>query len=426
MRAKNRYVLGGNETMPPPGTPDSEGAQHRPVHLRVTWLCGLLLFLEGYDIAAVGYAIPSLADAWRVEARAFTATLVAGNFGLLLGSLCVGWLGDRLGRKPVIICCAATFGLFSLLSALANSPEKLAGLRFLTGLGLGGGIPVAIALAADFAPPKARGRLVMLMSVGVPIGIAAGGLLAGLFVRLIGWPAIFVAGGVAPLAMVPFLALWLPESGPLNVASRRRNPAAALFLNGLAPITLLLWAINLFSLLGVNFILLWTPALLHNAGVSPSQAIFTTMVYALSVIASPFLMAPIVDRFGMERGLACALAFGACCLLLIGVFDPPLWLLMPIIWGTGIGGGCQAGINALSGLAYPSAIRSTGAGWALGAGRIGAIVGPLLGGVLLALGFRAHGIFATAAIPAFGATLLMTILARLRLGERASSDEGPA
>jgi AAHS family 4-hydroxybenzoate transporter-like MFS transporter len=418
MRVKNRYVHGGNDAMSLSGVVDNEGAQRNPMHLRVMWLCGLVLFLEGYDIAAIGYAIPSLADAWRVGPQAFTATLVAGNFGLLLGSLCAGWLGDRLGRKPVIICCTAVFGFFSLLSALAGSPSQLAALRFLTGLGLGGGIPVAIALAADFAPAKAQGRLVTLMSVGVPIGFAAGGLLASQLVRLIGWPAIFVTGGVGPLVMVPLLALWLPESGALNAGSCQRNPVAALFLNGLAPITLLLWAINLFSLLGVYFILLWTPALLHNIGVSPSQAIFTTTMYALSVIAGPLLIAPIVDRFGMERVLACGLAFGACCVLSIGVFDPPLWLLMPIIWGAGIGGGCQAGINALSGLAYPTAIRSTGAGWALGAGRVGAIVGPLLGGVLLALGFRAQGIFAAAAIPAFGATLLMATLARLRLGER--------
>ena len=130
-------------------------------------LCGLVLFLDGYDIAAAGYAIPSLVDSWGVAPQAFTRTLAAGNFGLLLGSLGAGLLGDSLGRKP----------------------------------GLGGGIPVAIALAADFAPEMAPGRLVMLTSVGVPIGFAVGGLLTTQLVRIFGWPAIFVAGGVGPLAM---------------------------------------------------------------------------------------------------------------------------------------------------------------------------------------------------------------------------------
>ena len=131
------------------------------LHLRVAWLCGAVLFLEGYDIAAVGYAVPSLVDAWKVHPQVFTAVLTAGNIGLLLGSLFAGLLGDRLGRKPVLIGCAVVFGVFSLLSAFAGSPTHLAELRFPTGLGLGGGIPLAVALAADFAPVAARGKLVI-------------------------------------------------------------------------------------------------------------------------------------------------------------------------------------------------------------------------------------------------------------------------
>ena len=130
-------------------------------------------------------------------------------------------------------------------------------------------------------------------------------------------------------------------------------------------------------------------------------------MYAAGVIAGPLLIAPIVDRFGMERVLTCGLAFGALCVLSIGLFNPRFWLLSIIIFG-------QAGINSLSGLAYPPAIRSTGAGWALGAGRIGTIAGPLLGGLLLSLGFRPNNMFVAAAIPGFLATLLMAILARGR------------
>jgi AAHS family 4-hydroxybenzoate transporter-like MFS transporter len=388
----------------------------------VAWLCGVVLFLEGYDIAAVGYAIPSLVDAWVVAPSVFTQALTAGNVGMLLGSLCAGLLGDRLGRKPMMIGCVAVLGGFSLLAALASSPLQLAGVRFLTGLGLGGGIPLAIALASDFAPPRVQGRLVLLMSAGVPIGFTIGGLLASRLVSVFGWPAIFVVGGVLPLAMVPLLALRLPESVALRLpesvalraATRRYNLVMALFENEFAPITMLLWAINLLNLLGLYFILLWMPAILHSAGVSPSWAILGTTMYSVGVIASPLLMAPVVDRIGMERVLTYGLAFGALCLLSIGLFDPPFWLLSIVICGAGIGGGCQSGINSLSGLVYPSAIRSTGAGWALGAGRLGTIAGPLLGGVLLAYGFRAQDIITAAAVPAFGVTLLMAILGRLR------------
>jgi MFS transporter, AAHS family, 4-hydroxybenzoate transporter len=389
--------------------------QPERLHLRVAWLCGVVLFLEGYDIAAVGYAIPSLVDTWRVAPSGFTQVLTAGNIGLLLGSLGVGLLGDRLGRKPVLLSCVVAFGIFSLLSALVGSPFQMANLRFLTGLGLGGGIPLAIALASDFAPPMGQGRLMMLMSAGVPIGFAVGGLLASQLVRVFGWPAIFAVGGVLPVAMVPLLALWLPESAALNATTRRHNPVAALFRDGLAPSTALLWAMNLLNLFGNYFILLWMPAILHTTGVSPSWAIFGTTMYGLGVILGCLLTAPVVDRMGVERVSTCILALGALCVLSIGLLNPPFWLLSVIICGAGVGvGGCQAGLNSLSGRIYPPAIRSTGAGWALGAGRVGTIAGPLVGGVLLALGWRAQGMFIALAVPAFGVTLLMAILGRLR------------
>jgi AAHS family 4-hydroxybenzoate transporter-like MFS transporter len=132
----------------------------------VAALCGVVLLLEGYDIAAIGYAVPSIADAWRLAPSSFTPALVAGNVGLLIGSVGVGILGDRLGRKPVLIGCVVVFGAFSLFTAFAGSLFQLSGLRLLTGLGLGGGIPLSIALASDFARPMRQGRLVILMSIG--------------------------------------------------------------------------------------------------------------------------------------------------------------------------------------------------------------------------------------------------------------------
>jgi MFS transporter, AAHS family, 4-hydroxybenzoate transporter len=182
----------------------------RRVHQRVAWLCGAVLFLEGYDVAAAGNAIPSLVDAWKLRPALLTPALTAGNIGLLLGLLGVGLLGDRLRRRPLIICCVLEFGFFTLLSALVQSPLQLASLRFLTGLGLGGTLPLAMAIAADFAPRRSQGGFVILTNVGVPIGVTFGGLLASQLVRAFGWPAIFVAAGVLPIAVAPLLVL-LPD-----------------------------------------------------------------------------------------------------------------------------------------------------------------------------------------------------------------------
>jgi len=383
------------------------------IHLRVACLCGVVLFLEGYDIAAAGYAIPALVDAWKVPPATFTRVLTSGNVGMLLGSVCAGWLGDRLGRKPVLLGCIVVFGVFSLLSALVGSPSHLEALRFFTGLGLGGGLPTAVALASDFAPGTSQARVLILMIVGVPIGFSLGGFLASYLVYFYGWPAIFVAGGMLPLVVALLLSLWLPERAMSRSARHHFSPAL-LFQDQLAPSTLLLWTINALNLLGIYFILQWTPAILHSTGVSSSRAILGTTMYGLGTIASPFVVAHMVDRFGVEPTLASGLTFGACCVLAIGLFYPGFWIIAVLLCGVGIGGGCQAGIVSLSALAYPSPIRSTGAGWALGAGRLGTISGPLLAGFLLALGFTAPELYVLAAIPAFSTALLMAILGQMR------------
>ncbi|MDR3530414.1 MAG: MFS transporter, partial [Rhodopila sp.] len=178
------------------GTFGARRLDEQRLHIRVASLCFMVLFLEGYDITSMSYAIPSLIDAWHVRPPQFTIALTAGSFGLLFGALSAGILGDRLGRKPVLIGCTAVFGLFSLLTAAATGLGSLAVLRFFTGLGLGGGIPIAIALATDCAPLASPRRLVILMSAGISVGNTSGGFIAAQLVRLSGWPSIFVVGGL--------------------------------------------------------------------------------------------------------------------------------------------------------------------------------------------------------------------------------------
>jgi AAHS family 4-hydroxybenzoate transporter-like MFS transporter len=389
------------------------GVRVERAHLRVAGLCGVALCVEGYDIAAAGYAIPSLVDAWGQPPSAFTFVLTAGNVGLLFGSLSAGWLGGRLGRKRALVACVAAFGLLSLLCALAGSPSQLAGLRLLTGLGLGGGVPLAVALAADFAPAIAPARFVTLASIGVPIGFAVGGPLASQLVGAFGWPAIFLAGGALPLALAPFLVTHLPASLPPSEA-RLRNSVSSLFQSGLASSTSLLWAINLFSLLATYLALLWLPAILHGAGLSPSEAVFSASFFSFGVIGAALLSAFAIDRMSAEVVLTFGLAFGAACLLILALFRPPFSLLLTLICGAGFAGGCQGGINALSALAYPPAIRAIGVGWALGVGRIGAIAGPLVGGGLLALGWRPQGVFVAIGVSVLATTALMALLGRMR------------
>ena len=395
------------------------------VHIRVAWLCATVLLLEGYDIVAMGCAVPALVDAWRLPPGAFTAALGAANVGFLLGSLAAGMLGDRLGRKPVLIACVIIFGTGSLATALAASPAELAELRLFTGIGLGGGIPLAIALAADFAPLSAPGRLVIATIAAVPIGLALGGLLAGAVISSLGWRAIFLIGGAAPLMLSPLLAVRLPESTTFRARALRRSRVALLFQGELRTTTPLVWAINVLSLLTIYLILLWTPAVLHAAGASPSQATLAASVYSIGLIAGTFSLAAVVDRFGIERVLTFSLALAALTLLLIGQLDPRPCQLVVLLLGAGLGGSSQGGINALCGLIYPPPVRGSGAGWALGVGRLGAIGGPFLGGLVLGSGFGSSQIFTVAAMSACGAAVLMGILAYRRRAHETAADLSP-
>jgi AAHS family 4-hydroxybenzoate transporter-like MFS transporter len=395
---------------------DASADQGR-LHVRVASLCFMVLFLEGYDITSMSYAIPSLIEAWHVKPPQFTAALTAGSFGLLFGALGAGLLGDRLGRKPVLIGCTAVFGLFSLLTAFSTGLLSLAVLRFFTGLGLGGGIPIAIALATDYAPSRNPRRLVILMSAGISVGNTVGGFIASQIVKQTGWESIFVVGGLLPLLVIPLLILFMPESMALRAVDpeARKTTPMDLFRNGLELRTSILWMVNLFNLVGNYFILFWLPAILHAKGLTPSAAVLATTMYALGSIIGALITAPIVDRFGIERIIASILCAGALCVLSVGLFELPFALLCVVIGGAGIGiGGCQHGINSVSGALYPPAIRATGTGWALGLGRIGQIGGPLVGGTLLGLGWPSRDIFLAASGPAACVAIGMATLGWLR------------
>jgi AAHS family 4-hydroxybenzoate transporter-like MFS transporter len=181
-------------------------------YIRIGFLCAIVMAFDGFDITAMGFVIPPLAKAWGISTAQFTPALVAGSVGMFFGALVAGVAGDYFGRRPVFMICVTFFGFLSLLSSLSNDVTQLALLRFLTGLGLGGAVPTAIALASDYSPPGRQGRLVALMSAGLPAGIIIGGMLSAILLSQFGWSSIFVAGGIGPLILAAILFFWLPES----------------------------------------------------------------------------------------------------------------------------------------------------------------------------------------------------------------------
>jgi AAHS family 4-hydroxybenzoate transporter-like MFS transporter len=386
-------------------------------HRRVAFLCFLVLCLEGYDVTALGYATPALIEVWHVRAPQFTTAITAGSIGMLLGSVFAGQLGDRFGRKPVLLACVAVFGVFSLATARCTDLGSLTVLRTLTCLGLGGGVPLAIALTTNYAPPVYARRLVIMTSGGLAVGSTVGGFAAREFVTSFGWEAIFVVGGLLPIFLIPLLAGFLPESRALRRESAGdvRANLFALFRNGLALRTIALWVADFCNVLCAFLILLWLPALLHSMGYSPASAIFVTTMYTFGSIPGFILAATIADTLGVERVTASILLLGAICVLLAGSLQLPYLALCIVTAGIGIGiGGGQHGINAVSGALYPATIRATGAGWALGIARVGQVAGPLGAGLLLNIGWQPRDILLAASVPAFCVVVGMAFLANLR------------
>jgi AAHS family 4-hydroxybenzoate transporter-like MFS transporter len=398
--------------------------------LRTTLLCGLVVFLEGYDLSALGYVVPQLVEAWHKPPVAFTAALTASNLGMVAGAVVCGWLGDRYGRKPVLLGCIAAFGTASLLTAFVTDTTQLALARLATGVGLGGGIPVCIALVSDVSPPHRQGTLVITMITGVVVGNLAAGIVAARMLSMFGWESMFIVGGLAPLLLLPLAAMFLRESSdfqairlaaaPEGATTALAGSRAALFAPGVAGPTTLLWVINFLNLLTVFFVNSWLPLMLRNMGATPEGAILATSMFYFGAIVAAFLSAAMIGRYGLERVLTVMLLFGSVCIMVIGVVTLSVVSLSVFIVGFGFGtGGSQLGISALPGAIYPTAIRSTGAGWATGFGRLGNVAGALLGGALLGLGWSPQGmLLALAAAPLMN-SVLMWALGRMRASRRA-------
>ncbi|GAC1505932.1 MAG: hypothetical protein NVS2B1_15600 [Bradyrhizobium sp.] len=266
--------------------------------------CASVLFLDGFDTQAIGYVAPALAKEWGLTKGALGPVFSAGLFGLMIGALVFGPLADRIGRKKIIILSTLAFGIGSLATAFVQDVNALLAIRFLTGLGLGGAMPNAVAMTSEFNPRRRRATMVMIMFCGFSVGAALGGLLAAALIPQFGWRSVFVVGGVAPLLLVPILSLRLPESVRFLALTGRAhqrvaellatiNPNAAfapgtqfvihepelrgipvqhLLRDGRAPVTLLLWVVFFMSLLDLYFLSNWLPTVLNDLGASVSSA----------------------------------------------------------------------------------------------------------------------------------------------------------
>src|SRR5579885_1425996 len=406
----------------------------------------LLAVIDGYDITAIAVASPHLVREWHLASRgALAPVLSASLIGILFGSALFGWIGDRYGRKAALIGSNLLFGVFTWIAAYATNLDQMFWLRLVAGLGIGGVIPNMIAINVESAPRRLRATLGLIAAGCVPIGGAVPGVVAALWAPTHGWQILFIVGGVVPIVValaaifgmsesIKYMALHesqrarmekliktirpdfvVPPNAKFIIEDERQFPGfnpVYLFRDGLALITPLLWLLFALNLMGFFFLLSWTPTLLTAAKLP--VAIAGLAVSSLQVGGT--VGALVLCRwFERQTFFAISIVFLISVPIVAvigyaGLVSVPLLLVAAFFAGFCVLG-VQTGINVAGAMVYPTSLRANGSGWQLGMGRIGSIVGPLLGGLFV--GLPVEHLYVWSSLPFLAGAVVCFIIHRL-------------
>ena len=407
-------------------------------------LCSLAAFLDGIDTQNIGVAAPIIAANMKLSHAALGPIFSSALVGATLGALTFGPLGDQYGRKVMLALAVFLFGIFTIATAYAETYEQLLAVRFAAGLGMGGATPCFIALASEYAPARRRAMVASAVWSAFPLGGFAGGFLNAYVLSIAGWQAIFLVGGVLPILITLAFTIWLPESLkfliakggetaritaimqrlqpglPANaqfVSSEQKvqgTPLKNLFSDGRAAWTLLLW-VPFFAAFGVLILaVLWTPTLLHDNGIPLTQAAQAIAFNGLGALIGMGSAGRLIERFGAGPVLVPAFLLGAVTTALLGYAAASAvgMAVGVFLIGLFIGMG-GSGAIALAALTYPTAIRSSGVGWAMGVGRFAQVLAPLFAAFASAAGWSSVQLFVVLAIAPVLAALAILLLRTL-------------
>ncbi|MGC1695015.1 MAG: MFS transporter [Pseudolabrys sp.] len=404
-----------------------------------------IVLIDGYDIAAIAFAAPSLAKEWALKPGSLGPVFSASLIGILFGSALFGWVGDRYGRKAALVWSNLLFGVFTLAASFSTNLDQMFWLRLLAGLGIGGVIPNVVAINAESAPRKLRATLAIIAVGCVPIGGAIPGFVTAALVPQHGWQILFYIGGIAPIIIALVAQIGMPESikymtlheshrdkmtalikvirpdyaVPANarfiIEDEKQFPGfnpAYLFRDGLALITPLLWLLFALNLMGYFYLLSWTPTLMTAAKLPP-----TTVALAGASLQVGGTIGALVLCWWLQRHrfLAITIMFVFAVPVVGSIGFAGLTSQTAVLIATFFAGflvlGIQSGINVVGAMIYPTSLRANGSGWELGIGRIGSIVGPLLGALLI--GLPVQHLYMWSALPFAAGAVVCFIIHRL-------------
>ena len=367
------------------------------------FLCFWVAFFEGFDLQAPGIAAKGIAATFSLDQVQMGYVFSLGVFGMLFGAFFGGRVADYLGQKKVLMLSIAIFGVFMTITALAPSVEILYAARFFTGLGLGAAMPTMISVVGDEANEANRGKLNSLMYCGLPVGAIFVAGLAILF-KDISWHTLFLIGGLAPLALLPFMAIILkdkPKQVAVEQAATEAVPSMVqvLFKHQQYKYTMPLW-VGFFFTLMINYILIsWLPNLLMEQGLEKPQAFMVMLVFQVGAVIGTLALGYLLDRLKLWQ--MATIIYSGLFIALVLLFTStsiPVLILAGFMGGIFSTGG-QSILYGISPIFYSGTGKVTGVGSAISLGRLGAMTGPLLTGKILAIGLGTSGIL-MASLPA--------------------------
>ena len=383
-------------------------------------LCWLAVALDGYDLVVLGAVIPTLdsSGALGFTTASLTTAATLGLVGVGIGAISVGPVTDRIGRRTTLISCIAFFSVLTLATAFAPSATAFIVLRFLAGLGLGACLPTALTFMSEYAGARSASSAMTRTMTGYHVGAVLTALLAILVIPSFGWEAMFVIGGVAGLLVVPVMWAKLPESEAYLAATRgtaERVKPVEVVRGKLLWVSIGLWVASFMGLLLVYGLNTWLPKIMEEAGYSLNAGLALLLTLNVGAVLGLIVSGQIADRRGNKVTVLAWFSIAAVALALMAIkLESAFLVYLAVLLAGFFVFSAQVLVYAFVGHLYPPAIRGTALGMAAGVGRVGAIVGPFLGGALVASGMAyPWGFFAFAGAAVLAVVALSTVPAHL-------------
>lgn len=383
--------------------------------LAIVALCFAINMADGVDVTILSFIAPRLQSEWAIGPDTMGTLFSAGLIGMAIGGMFIAPLADRLGRRAVILAALVLMSIGMFASSFAPSVRVLFAMRVLVGSGIGTVLAAMAALAAESAPANRRNMAVGIVQAGYPFAAVFTGLIVAQLLPVFGWQAMLLGAALLTVALFPAAWVVLPQDRPLDsgVARAEAGKVGQLFDTGLRGRTIALWSAVFFGLMVLYFIVSWIPKLSIAAGLSETNGIYAGALYNAGAFVGTMSMSVLALRVPLGRLVPTMLVLAGAAMIVFGSVTMPIWATLATAFAIGVllQGGYN-GVWPIAAGAYPERLRATGIGWAIGIGRGGAVIGPLMGGYLMAASAPLPFLFASYCVPLLACALAAFLVER--------------